>query len=480
MNMKKTMAAIAAGAVAVSAMATTVSALQDATITYNLVDNYSAWDVWNAPTSTVEYTINCEAGVYPTTIQTYVASNSGKNLTMKVASNAAGEQNKFYTYSADKGALNYNPNYTGSTLTITNEFAGYTGALSITMTVSGDAWCDGSNKDERIASTNVKLAAVDLTTVADKGSVTPLVLKAFNDGKPEQTTARIPFKTDLTGNKDVINYLQTANVAGDFNTTKSYVNVKAVLNDAIENYDSVTFTFNTATENIGYVVNGNYKDIYTDNYWNGCNAKGDYLDAINAAGGDASKLTAVYTDKEGSTDKYKSFAQHLYTNNYAPEGTGYVGFDWAGLNLFQGALVVNESITMSLAETDYFDWAATSLSFDWDAIMDGAMTGNDYATWLHSMKLATSSTWYWDNLIVTLTAGAEEDGVDTEAGVVADDEELAEEEVEEEVTEEVEEEVEEPEVEVEVSNPTTGNASVALAVIPVALAAAAVVAKKRS
>ena len=37
MNMKKTIAAIAAGAVAVSAMATTVSALNDASLSYNLV-----------------------------------------------------------------------------------------------------------------------------------------------------------------------------------------------------------------------------------------------------------------------------------------------------------------------------------------------------------------------------------------------------------------------------------------------------------
>ena len=91
------------------------------------------------------------------------------------------------------------------------------------------------------------------------------------------------------------------------------------------------------------------------------------------------------------------------------------------------------------------------------------------------MKLATSNTWYWDNLTVVLTAAAADDAT-SDAGVEADDEELAEEEVEEEVVEEVVEE----EVEVEVSNPTTGNASVALAVIPVALAAAAVVAKKRS
>ncbi|MBQ5318317.1 MAG: hypothetical protein J6K17_04430 [Oscillospiraceae bacterium] len=61
------------------------------------------------------------------------------------------------------------------------------------------------------------------------------------------------------------------------------------------------------------------------------------------------------------------------------------------------------------------------------------------------------------------------------------EEEVTEEVVEEEVTEEeveVEEPAEEPAEEVEVENPTTGNSAVALAVIPVALAAAAVVAKK--
>ncbi len=66
------------------------------------------------------------------------------------------------------------------------------------------------------------------------------------------------------------------------------------------------------------------------------------------------------------------------------------------------------------------------------------------------------------------------------AGVEAGDETLEEEVVtEEEVVEEeeVEEEVEVEETP-EVSNPTTGNSPIALAVIPVALAAAAVVAKK--
>ena len=94
--------------------------------------------------------------------------------------------------------------------------------------------------------------------------------------------------------------------------------------------------------------------------------------------------------------------------------------------------------------------------------------------------------------VSALAEGIEEDGevLDeeiVEEEVVEDEEEeedWEEEEEEEEEVEEVEEvEVEETEVEVvevaPVASPKTGNSPIALAVIPVALAAAAVVAKKR-
>lgn len=63
---------------------------------------------------------------------------------------------------------------------------------------------------------------------------------------------------------------------------------------------------------------------------------------------------------------------------------------------------------------------------------------------------------------------------------VIDDEEVTDEVIDEDIDEDIaDEDVEvEPEVEVEAENADTGNTPIALAVIPVALAAAAIVAKK--
>ena len=173
---------------------------------------------------------------------------------------------------------------------------------------------------------------------------------------------------------------------------------------------------------------------------------------------------------------------------YAPETTGFTGYDWGGSNLFAGALVVNESYTMSLSNTEYFDWTKTSISFDWEAIMDNAATTNNYATYIHSLKLATSNLWFWDSMDVVLTTG-EADDVSADAGVTSDDDVLddddddivADDDDDEPVVDDDDDEpvVDEPVAAPVVSNPPTGNASVALAVIPVALAAAAIVAKKR-
>ena len=482
MNMKKTIAALAAGAVAVSAMATTVSALADTSLTYNLVKKVEVKSN-DAHKATYEFTVSGTASAI-TEVNFTSTKDTIKSIVVKAASSVAGEQNKIYTYSTDKGALNYNKNIdtTTGTLKFVDELKGYTGDVVLTITVNTET------KSDAIATINgdIDSAVIKTTTTG----ATPITLKAFTKGGEKKSEYFVPFKTQIKDNQNITAYLQN---------TQGYHNVGAVLNDAIENYESVTFTFNTATNGIVYTVeNANSGEKAFDKVYgragdgwapNGDGVSRRYEEAQAAAYSTSwapGEIIAYYSAEWYADNSYKSFDQHLYqgTNgvygsyitSYASENSGYTGFDWTGYNLFQGALVINENLTMSLAETDYFDWTATSLSFDWDAIMDGAMTSNDYAVYLHSMKLATSNTWYWDNMVVTLTAGAAEDGVDAEAGVEADDEELAEEEVEEEV---VEEEVEE-EVEVEVANPTTGNASVALAVIPVALAAAAVVAKKRS
>ena len=79
------------------------------------------------------------------------------------------------------------------------------------------------------------------------------------------------------------------------------------------------------------------------------------------------------------------------------------------------------------------------------------------------MQLKTSALWFWDTLEITYT-NTYEDDVSSAAGAV----------VEEEV---IEEPVVEEEIPIE-ENPKTGNTPIAFGVVPVALAAAATIAKK--
>lgn len=336
---------------------------------------------------------------------------------------------------------------------------------------------------------------------------------ATGSGFTAPTKRRAPLMTYYTDNLNVIEYLEKAHVNGD---DKGYANVGAVINDAIENYETVTFTFNTASANVAWGV----ASIGTDGakkfnptfVWTTNDGKQKSRTDVAAEFGQLINKTdkwgesyqdwkydrddyiimGYYPDNDWEgVDTYKAFGDHTYDWFYSPEGTGMVGMDWAGQDLFAGALIVNEKQTMSLGNTEYFDWNKTSISFDWDAIMDGAAITNNYATYVHSLKLATSQYWFWDSMNLVLTAG-ESDDVSADAGVEADDETLDDEDDEiidgddddEPVADDDEDEepapvVDEPAPAPVVTNPPTGNASVALAVIPVALAAAAIVAKKR-
>ena len=523
MNMKKTIAALAAGAVAVSAMATSVSALTDQTLVYNLAENVKKEQAGKV-TFTSKFSTATIADGYLAVGLSQKTGYTVKSITVSAFYGAGDVRNKTYTVNSGDGDEFYNPTvkdgYANFTVGTQKQFEAAT--ADITVTVVAEHNTDQLKNINGDIGTKVMVGMYNGTTaIADvkdaAGNVTTKGSAIFAAAaKTDVTYAsgfsaksdkfyKSPFETGLSGNVNIIDYLQTGKYGKTRDNDNCYSNVLPVLNDAIENYESVTFTFNTAADGIAWTVENTVKGEKAFDKFYGTTGKygpnGTYEEAVKNATNFAwestsnvqGKIIPVYSSEWYADTSYKSFTQHLYNgtaDSYAPydavfNGEGFMGFDWTGYNLFQGALVVNESLTMSLAETDYFDWTATSLSFDWDAIMDGAMTSNSYATYLHSLKLATSTTWYWDNMTVTLTAGAADD-VEAEAGVEADDEELAEEEVEEEVVEEevveeeVEEEVAEPEVEVEVENPTTGNASVALAVIPVALAAAAVVAKKRS
>jgi hypothetical protein len=258
------------------------------------------------------------------------------------------------------------------------------------------------------------------------------------------------------------------------NATNNYVNVQAVLNDCITSYDNVTFTFNTATDKIINFATDTETDVYGDNWYN--SFTGFYQ-------GGRTWMVKV-------TDKYMTaFGQSVF-NNYGTENSAIQPFDpnvffntGLGLayNLFSGALIVNDNYTMQLADTNVFTYNATSLTFDWQSIKDNIYTTtNTYLDLIWTMKLATSIDWYWDSLDVAFAVDAGDTG-ESEAPVTEDDE-LIDEEITDAPVDEPTDELPEvlPEEPVApAANPGTGNAPIALAVIPVALAAAAIIAKKR-
>ncbi len=434
-----------------------------------------------------------------------------KELTLKVNYKGAGDQSKTYVYSKDQGAANYNPRLTNTGFTFKDELTGFPsdGKIDVQLTLKIATKADengvqGTNSYKKInggydEKTRTTYNPQILGITSDEGVMTPVVCINLDGNGTSKYV--MPFETDNSYNTDIIGYLEgrTTNqgeaLDRDETTAKKehYDNVMALINDAIANSTNVTFKFNTAASPICFVPQGqwglanwirfdNYQDAYK---WSVAEHEAKGLPIANA------KALAIYADYGDSTDQYTKFGQHLYDWYYIPDGTGNTGYNWTGTNLFAGALVINQGYAMSLSETDVFDWTETSLSFDWDAIQQNAMTDNDYANYVQTMNLATSTKWYWDSMDVIITqgegedagadAGADGDGAEIEEDETGDEEvDLGDEEEETEPEETEPEETEtEPVVDEPASNPVTGNASVALAVIPVALAAAAIVAKKR-
>lgn len=625
MNMKKTIAAIAAGAVAVSAMATTVSALESGSLTYNLVNTLedqsngkltikatfqnvklvSGQEVVINPKG-MEWTdkvvvsgqyIDTNKAIAPMTFTRDIwsegyssqtedmikwdgihipvkAVNDGSPALMGgVATDATPDKPAVDPVSAASEVTDKSANITAEVADIKVQTAAFAGMAGGTYTIKYDTdkWVildaegfstgkeilvNGATGEADGETLTVKYTApaegkpavpgAPATDGAQMANITVTVtMKAIDEkdwetinkalkhpehadgigislngvwgdatgsGFTAPTKRRAPLMTYYTDNLNVIEYLEKAHVNGD---DKGYANVGAVINDAIENYETVTFTFNTASANVAWGV----ASIGTDGakkfnptfVWTTNDGKQKSRTDVAAEFGQLINKTdkwgepyqdwkydrddyiimGYYPDNDWEgVDTYKAFGDHTYDWFYSPEGTGMVGMDWAGQDLFAGALIVNEKQTMSLGNTEYFDWNKTSISFDWDAIMDGAATTNNYATYVHSLKLATSQYWFWDSMNLVLTAG-ESDDVSADAGAEVDDSTLDDEDGEDIAIDEEDEdpvvdgEDEEPAPVVDeepapvVTNPPTGNASVALAVIPVALAAAAIVAKKR-
>ena len=158
----------------------------------------------------------------------------------------------------------------------------------------------------------------------------------------------------------------------------------------------------------------------------------------------------------------------------------YNPYTYLNMELFNGGLVINNNLTLQLHDTNYFYWGDNKLTFHWSDITDGKVTSAN--SFLSSMLLYTSRDWYWDSLIVEGITSDEIEDVSAGSGLEQEEDVIEEElvefvEDEEVIEEELVEEVEVLPVDAEPS-PATGNSPIAMAVIPVALAAAAIVAKK--
>ena len=313
-------------------------------------------------------------------------------------------------------------------------------------------------------------------------------ITAFSAGKTVE--AIYPFKSTLYPEgqeNNVIAALVSLKKNGNY-----YTNPTAIINDIIANNKDVIFTFVTYN---GYIVDGRGYDAKPNSY-------------------------SWYNP---------SFNQHLYNSYYSPFGVipydnyNYYSPTW-GVNLFSGGLVVNREVTMQLNETDAFTWGNNTLTFKWSDITSDEKVSNAKG-YLYSMLLYTPVDWYWDSLIistdnteeiiyedVTAGAGLEEEAeiiIDEETEIIIDedssyeeiitpiDDELPIEVIEENdeiVTDAIEETTEiltsteetTPEITtiteeiIPISeSPKTGNPSIALALIPIACAATAIIANKK-
>lgn len=226
--------------------------------------------------------------------------------------------------------------------------------------------------------------------------------------------------------------------------------------------------------------------------------KPDALRQIADAIADNEGVTLTFTAKDAFDDAaYRAWFKEVQkygvngVGTHVLYGTKEYGTDnvkdsyevW-GVSMFTGAIVLNRDFSKQFAESNLVDWGTNTLTFDWDTLTEGRFY--DASIVLHSMELLSTQNCEWVSCTVTVPEqGADAEEVDPSQGAEDNSTEID----DTPVTEATEVITEAPATEAPavteaapvapVTNPTTGNAPVALAVIPVALAAAAIVAKKR-
>ncbi len=223
--------------------------------------------------------------------------------------------------------------------------------------------------------------------------------------------------------------------------------------------------------------------------------KPDALRQIRDAIADNSGVTLTFTAKDNFDDAaYRAWAKSVGGANLNWTAANGVwdtdntkdSYDPWGVSMFTGAIVLNRDFSKQFSASGLVDWGTNTITFDWDELTEGRFY--DASVVLHSLELLSTQNVEWVSCTVTVPEQeAASDSADSSQGKTEDPDEIETTPVETEVITEAPVETEAPATEAPaettavapVENIPTGNAPVALAVIPVALAAAAIIAKKR-
>ena len=336
-------------------------------------------------------------------------------------------------------------------------------------------------------------ADTDVKAHNDKAEKYAADLKAYNDAVKASTDAKAAYDAlaaDLKlGSLDAYDAAIEAAKAASKGT---YVGVEVKSTTPTAETLFTKFESNKVGLKSGITVDGGVvKTVSGDlGAW-----KPDALRQIRDAIADNSGVTLTFTAKDNFDDAaYRAWAKSVGGANLNWTATTGVwdtdntkdSYDPWGVSMFTGAIVLNRDFSKQFSASGLVDWGTNTITFDWDELTEGRFY--DASVVLHSVELLSTQNVEWVSCTVTVPEQeAASDSADSSQGKTEDPDEIETTPVETEVITEAPVETEAPATEAPaettavapVENIPTGNAPVALAVIPVALAAAAIIAKKR-
>ena len=337
-------------------------------------------------------------------------------------------------------------------------------------------------------------ADTDVKAHNDKAEKYAADLKAYNDAVKASTDAKAAYDAlaaDLKlGSLDAYDAAIEAAKAASKGT---YVGVEVKSTTPTAETLFTKFESNKVGLKSGITVDGGLvKTVSGDlGAW-----KPDALRQIRDAIADNSGVTLTFTAKDNFDDAaYRAWAKSVGGANLNWTATNGVwgtdntkdSYDPWGVSMFTGAIVLNRDFSKQFSASGLVDWGTNTITFDWDELTEGRFY--DASVVLHSVELLSTQNVEWVSCTVTVPEQeAASDSADSSQGKTEDPDEIETTPVETEVITEAPVETTAPATEAApaettavapVENIPTGNAPVALAVIPVALAAAAVIAKKR-